>query len=114
MAAPGGGTEINTLPEIQTGGLSMRMIKSLLLGSAAGLVAVAGAQAADLPVKAKPVEYVKVCSLYGAGFWYVPGTDTCLKIGSYFRVQTAWDAEGGGQPTGAGTAGGQMTRTDTS
>ena len=92
----------------------MRMVKSLLLGSAAGLVAVAGAQAADLPVKAKPVEYVKVCSLYGAGFWYVPGTDTCLKIGSYVRVQTAWNAEGGGIPTGMGTAGGQQTRTDTS
>src|SRR5499427_9240257 len=81
----------------------MKMVKSLLLGSAAGLVAVAGAQAADLPVKAKPVEYVKVCSLYGAGFWYVPGTDTCLKIGSYVRVQTAWNAEGGGIPTGFGT-----------
>ncbi|TAK49077.1 MAG: hypothetical protein EPO23_06460, partial [Xanthobacteraceae bacterium] len=48
----------------------MKMIKSLLLGSAAGLVAIAGAQAADLPVKAKAVEYVKVCSLYGAGFYY--------------------------------------------
>ena len=74
----------------------MKMVKSLLLGSAAGLVAVAGAQAADLPVKAKPVEYVKVCSLYGAGFWYVPGTDTCLKVGSYVRVQTEFDANGGG------------------
>jgi Porin subfamily len=96
----------------------MRMVKSLLLGSAAGLVAVAGAQAADLPVKAKPVEYVKVCSLYGAGFWYVPGTDTCLKIGSYIRVQTAWDAEGGGIPIGAGdataAASGRFTRSDTS
>ncbi len=92
----------------------MKMVKSLLLGSAAGLVAVAGAQAADLPVKAKPVEYVKVCSLYGAGFWYVPGTDTCLKIGSYVRVQTAWDADGGGIPIGMGTGGGQFTRVDTS
>src|SRR3979490_1594708 len=113
MAAPGGGTEINTLPEIQTGGLSMRMIKSLLLGSAAGLVAVAGAQAADLPVKAKPVEYVKVCSLYGAGFWYVPGTDTCLKVGSYVRVQTEFDANGGGIPNGFGPATGPVTPTDT-
>src|SRR3979411_98564 len=115
MAAPGGGTEINTLPEIQTGGLSMRMIKSLLLGSAAGLVAVAGAQAADLPVKAKPVEYVKVCSLYGAGFWYVPGTDTCLKVGSYVRVQTEFDANGGGIPMGFGAqqTAGRFTRTDT-
>ena len=60
-------------------------MKSLLLGSAAGLVAVAGAQAADLPVKAKPVQYVKICSLYGAGFYYIPGTDTCLKIGGWVR-----------------------------
>ncbi|MBK5961985.1 hypothetical protein CCR97_27855 [Rhodoplanes elegans] len=65
----------------------MKMVKTLLLGSAAGLVAIAGAQAADLPVKAKPVEYVKVCSLYGAGFYYIPGTDTCVKIGGYVRGQ---------------------------
>ena len=88
-------------------------MKHLFLASAAVIVATAGAQAADLPVKAKPVEYVKVCSLYGAGFWYVPGTDTCLKIGSYVRVQTSWDAEGGGIPVGMGTTGGQMTRSDT-
>jgi hypothetical protein len=92
------------------------MVKSLLLGSAAGLVAVAGAQAADLPVKAKPVEYVKVCSLYGAGFWYVPGTDTCLKIGSFVRVQTSWNTDGSDVPIGAsgGQGGGRETRTDTS
>ena len=59
----------------------MRIVKSLLLGSAAGLVAVAGAQAADLPVKAKPVEYVKICNLYGDGFFYLPGTETCIRIG---------------------------------
>ena len=57
----------------------MKMVKSLILGSAAGLIAVGGAQAADLPVKAKAVEYVRICSLYGAGFWYIPGTDTCIK-----------------------------------
>lgn len=67
----------------------MKMVKSLLLVSAAGLVASAGAQAADLPVKAKPVEYVKVCSLYGAGFYYIPGTDICLKIGAAFRAEYA-------------------------
>ena len=61
----------------------MKMVKSLILGSAATLLAVGGAQAADLPVKAKPVEYVKVCSLYGAGFFYIPGTDSCIKIGGY-------------------------------
>ena len=63
----------------------MKMVKSLLLGSAAGLVAMAGAQAADLPVKAKPVQYVKICSLYGVGFYYIPGTDTCIKIGGWTR-----------------------------
>jgi Na+/H+ antiporter NhaD/arsenite permease-like protein len=56
--------------------------RTLILGSAAGLIAMsAAAQAADLPVKAKAVEYVRVCSLYGAGFFYIPGTDTCIKIG---------------------------------
>jgi hypothetical protein len=67
----------------------IKTIKSLVLGSAATLVAVGGAQAADLPVKAKAVEYVKVCSLYGAGFYYIPGTDTCIKLGGYLRVDMA-------------------------
>ena len=61
------------------------MVKSLLLGTVAGLVAVAGAQSAELPVKAAPVHYVKICSLYGDGFYYIPGTDICLKIGGYVR-----------------------------
>src|SRR5882672_1768879 len=83
----------------------MKMVKSLILGSAAGLLAMSGAQAADLPVKAKAVEYVKICSLYGAGFWFVPGTDTCVKIGGYLRVDSTygggvynapfWSADGG-------------------
>ncbi|MFZ0846870.1 MAG: porin, partial [Pseudolabrys sp.] len=65
----------------------MKMVKSLLLGTAAGIVALSGAQAADLPVKAKPVQYVKICSLYGAGFYYIPGTDTCIKIGGFGREE---------------------------
>ena len=73
----------------------MKMVKSLLLGSAAGLVAIAGAQAADLPVKAKPVEYVKVCSAYGAGFYYIPGTDICLRVGGYVFIETGWNARAG-------------------
>jgi len=72
----------------------MKMVKSLLLGSAAGLVAMTGAQAADLPVKARPVQYVKICSLYGAGFYYVPGTDMCLKIGGYVREQIGYGVNG--------------------
>jgi hypothetical protein len=88
----------------------MKMVKSLLLGSAAGLFAVAGAQAADLPVKAKPVEYVKVCSLYGAGFYYIPGTDTCIKIGGFVRTEWLHNANGS---FAAYSAGGQATFTRT-
>jgi len=76
----------------------MKMVKSLILGSAAGLVAIAGAQAADLPVKAKPVQYVKICSLYGAGFYYIPGTDTCIKVGGFLRAEMNFNANGSYNP----------------
>ena len=65
------------------------------------LLAVTGARAADMPLKAKPVEYVKICTLYGAGFYYIPGTDTCIKIGGYVRVQTETNAGAGGIVTGS-------------
>ncbi|MCC8964226.1 porin [Bradyrhizobium sp. Pear76] len=64
----------------------MKISNSFILGSVAVLVAAGGAKAADLPVKAKAIEYVKVCSLYGPGFYYIPGTDTCIKLGGYLRV----------------------------
>jgi hypothetical protein len=83
----------------------MKMVKSLVLGSAAGLLAMGGAQAADLPVKAKAVEYVRVCSLYGAGFWYIPGTDTCIKIGGYLRVDTTFNGGVYDQPAWNGDIG---------
>src|SRR6266700_1757000 len=106
-----------TLPRLTNLEVTMKMVKSLLLGSAAGLVAVAGAQAADLPVKAKPVEYVKVCSLYGAGFFYIPGTDTCIKLGGAVRVQAEFNAGAGGIPVGLGSSTeapqGQLTRSGT-
>ncbi|MBQ0709728.1 porin [Ochrobactrum sp. AP1BH01-1] len=68
-------------------------IKSLLLGSAAALVAASGAQAADAIVAPEPeaVEYVRVCDAYGAGYFYIPGTETCLRIHGYVR----YDATGG-------------------
>jgi len=72
----------------------MKMVKSLLLGGAAAFAVTASAQAADLPVKAKPVQYVKICSLYGAGFYYIPGTDICLKIGGWTRFEYAYGSNG--------------------
>jgi len=83
----------------------MKLTKSLILGSAA-MFAGAGAQAADLPVKAKAIEYVKVCSLYGAGFYYIPGTDTCIRLGGYLRADTTFNTNGAYNPPdgGAGAA----------
>src|SRR5689334_24898360 len=65
-------------------------IKSLLLGSAAALIAVSGARAADAVVVAEPepAEYVKICDVYGAGYFYIPGPETCLRIGGYVRYDT--------------------------
>ena len=83
----------------------MKMVKSLILGSAAGLVAMSGAQAADLPVKAKAVEYVRVCSLYGAGFFFIPGTDTCIKLGGYMRIDTTFNGGIYDQPAWSGDLG---------
>jgi hypothetical protein len=83
----------------------MKMVKCLILGSAAGLLAMSGAQAADLPVKAKAVEYVRICSLYGAGFFYIPGTDTCIKLGGYLRVDTTFNGGTYDQPAWSGDLG---------
>jgi len=66
----------------------MTLMKSLLLGSAAGIVAVASAQAADLPTrKAAPVEYVKICNVGGITGWVLPGSDTCVKLSGYVTAQ---------------------------
>ena len=66
----------------------MTLIKSILLGSAAGIVAVATAQAADLPTrKAAPVEYVRVCNVGGITGWTLPGSDTCVKFSGYITAQ---------------------------
>ena len=64
-------------------------IKMILMSSAAALAALSSAQAADAIVAAEPepVEYVRVCDAYGSGYFYIPGTETCLKISGYIRFQ---------------------------
>src|SRR3982074_2928974 len=89
------------------GGRRMTIMKHMLLGSAATLTVIASAQAADLPVKAKPVEYVKICSLYGQGFYYIPGTDICLKVGGYVQADYGWNLTGARTPHYTGAAGAQ-------
>ena len=67
------------------------MLNKTLLGSAAVLVTMVGAQAADLPSKkAAPATYVKICDAYGAGFFFIPGTDTCIKVGGYTRYEVQY------------------------
>ena len=56
-----------------------------------------------MPATAKPVQYVKICSLYGEGFYYIPGTDTCIKLGGYLRVQVEYNAGAGGTAAGSGS-----------
>ncbi|WP_431321868.1 porin [Rhizobium sp. YTU87027] len=82
-------------------------IKSLLLGSAAALAVVSGAQAADAIVAAEPepVEYVRVCDAYGTGYFYIPGTETCLKIEGYIRFQVDVGPDQSGHNGGSGLIG---------
>ncbi|MGL4405151.1 MAG: porin, partial [Notoacmeibacter sp.] len=70
-------------------------LKSLLLGSAAALVAFTGARAADAVIaEPEPVEYVRVCDAYGAGFFYLPGTETCLQVSGFVRYDININEDG--------------------
>lgn len=59
--------------------------------TAGGLCMLLGASAtavsADLPVAPEPIDYVRICDAYGARFFYIPGTDTCLRVGGRVRVE---------------------------
>src|SRR5271170_3388276 len=80
----------------------MTLMKSLLLGSAAGIVGIASAQAADLPTRkgAPAAEYVRICSITVNGTpvvgWMLPGSDTCFKLSGYVTAQI----EGGNLQSG--------------
>nr|WP_250808549.1 porin [Neorhizobium tomejilense] len=67
-----------------------------LLGSAAALIAVNSANAADAIVAAPPApesgNYVQVCDAFGAGYFYIPGTETCLKVGGAVSFSAGHDS----------------------
>jgi hypothetical protein len=46
-----------------------------------------------VPSGAAPVQYVRFCSLYGPGFFYIPGTDTCLDTHQITANQFAIDRQ---------------------
>ncbi|MDP4004751.1 porin, partial [Methylobacterium sp. NEAU K] len=84
----------------------MRFLKASLLGSAAAFAAVGAGQAADLPVKkAAAVEYVRVCNAYGAGFFYIPGTDTCLRVSGRARFEYLYQNSGNRSGTNGDVSG---------
>lgn len=68
------------------------IIKSLILGSAVALSAVPVAYAADAIVSAEtePLQYLRICDAYGAGYFYIPGSETCMKIGGMVRSEAVW------------------------
>lgn len=78
--------------------------KTLLLGSAAAFAAAGGAQAADLSI-AEPVEFVRICDAFGTGYWYIPGTDTCIKIGGKVQFDIKFQSGGWVGPEGYDPAG---------
>ncbi|MET3598817.1 porin [Martelella mangrovi] len=77
--------------------------KLLLIGSASMLATATGANAADPVVVIEPVtaNYVEVCDAFGSGYFYVPGTETCLSVGGYVRFETKF----GGIQTGSSADG---------
>ncbi|MGB3536774.1 MAG: porin, partial [Mesorhizobium sp.] len=48
-------------------------------------------RAADAVVVAEPepAEYVRICDVYGTGYFYIPGTETCLRVGGYVRLDVS-------------------------
>ncbi|TRL38887.1 porin [Rhizobium straminoryzae] len=64
-------------------------MRAIVLSSVAALSFGAAAHAADAIVAAEPepMEYVRVCDAFGAGYFYIPGSETCLKISGYVRFQ---------------------------
>ncbi|MEJ1158192.1 porin [Prosthecomicrobium sp. N25] len=70
-----------------------RVLVSLMGAAMAGWVG-SPAGAADLgrPAPAA-VDYVKVCDAYGSGFFYIPGTETCLRIGGGVRFDADYAQE---------------------
>ncbi|MCZ2158122.1 porin [Bartonella sp. 220] len=63
-------------------------IKSLFLSSTAAFLAISGAQAAPKPIaEPEPVEYIRVCDAYGKGYFYIPGTETCMRLSGNVRAE---------------------------
>jgi hypothetical protein len=64
----------------------MKMRKSAAILACAAILVSAGVQAAERTAKnPAPVESVRNCPTHGAGFFSVPGSETCARIGGQAR-----------------------------
>lgn len=88
-------------------------IRSISLSSALALSAFSSAHAADAIVAAEPepMEYVRVCDAFGEGYFYIPGTETCLSIGGYIRFEGRFGRDRAGTSDWSFWTRGQMTFT---
>lgn len=65
----------------------MSYLQTTLASAGSILVFASASYAADLPSKkSTPVEYVKVCNAFGAGYFNIPGSDTCLRLSGRVRA----------------------------
>ncbi|MGU3576607.1 porin [Brucellaceae bacterium C25G] len=75
------------------------MLARVLVVNTALVALVTNAQAADqiIAPEPEPVEYVRICDAYGSGYFYIPGTQTCMSVGGYVRytIQGGTDAYSG-------------------
>lgn len=62
----------------------MRLSLAIVLASTTAAVA------ADLPTrKAAPASFLRACSSQGEGFFLIPGSDTCLRVGGLVEITAA-------------------------
>lgn len=62
-------------------------MKPFILALAATTAIASPALATDLPQLAEPIRYVEACDAHGKGYFRIPGSSTCLKLGGYARTQ---------------------------
>ncbi len=86
--------------------------KNVIIGTIAGVFATSGAIAADLPAgSTEPAEYVRTCDAHGNGYYELPGTDACVKIGGSVRTRYHFQKAGSDDAAGRFDARGLLSVT---
>jgi Porin subfamily len=67
---------------------SMTIVSRVLIGAASGFAMLAAAHAADMGDKAEPVQFMKICTLDGHSYYYIPSNDACTKNGLSLTIGT--------------------------